>query len=412
MFSKIFKQISQHKLAAGVILLVIIGGGYFSYQKLVGDKNAVQYVAETAKKGTLVISVSGSGNVDSDDTAEIDPGISGEIGEVKVALGDKVKKGHLLLTIKNDDLEAKRVQAWIAYNEAKETLGKAKLDKLQTDQSLEDLLEQKEDNPDSVSDLDIEIAEQKVKSAKLAIESAENKVWSSWLDYNQAKEEANKREVTAPINGTVIALNVKVGDSVGSVSGATGDNQTTSSSNSSLITIANLEKFKANIALSEIDVTKVKIGQSATLTFDAIEDFTLTGKVVEIDASGTVTQGVVSFNVKIAFDTKDGRIKPGMTVSASIVTKRKDNVLLVPNAAVKTEGGQTFVEVLQNGTPQSVSVKVGLSNEVSTEIISGLQEGDKVVTASLGGESTAQNTTGQGQQFRIPGITPGGGFGR
>lgn len=410
MFSKIFKQISQHKLAAGVILLIIIGGGYFSYQNLAGDKNVVQYVTAAAEKGTLVISVSGSGNVISDDTAEIDPGISGEISEIKVALGDKVKKGQLLLVIENDDLEAKRAQAWIAYNQAKEALEKAKLDKLQTDQSLEDLLEQKEGDPDSVSDLDIKIAEQKVKSAKLAIESAENKVWSSWLDYNQAKEEANKREVTAPINGTVTALNIKVGDSVGSVSGATGDNKMTNSSSSSLITITNLEKFKANIALNEIDVTKVKIGQSATLTFDAIEDFTLTGKVSEIDVSGTVTQGVVSFNVKIAFDAKDGRIKPGMTVSAAIVTQRKDNVLLVPNAAVKTEGGQTFVEVLQNETPQSVSVEVGLSNEVSTEIISGLQERDNVVTARLGGESTTSDTTGQ--PFRIPGMTPSGGFKR
>ena len=98
-----------------------------------------------------------------------------------------------------------------------------------------------------------------------------------------------------------------------------------------------------------------------------------------------------------------------MTIDASIITNRKDSIVLVPNAAVQTQGGQIFVDVLENGIPQSVPVEDGLSNELSTEIVSGIEEGAQVVTARLGGDSSSQ-TANVGQSLRIPGIGGGGGF--
>lgn len=235
-------------------------------------------------------------------------------------------------------------------------------------------------NPTGINPIDLQIAQNGIKKREVALADL--------------KAELTDYIVRAPFFGIIANINAKNGDSV--------------SSSTTLAILITKQKI-AEITLNEIDVAKVEIDQSATLTFDAIEDMTLTGKVIEIDTLGTITQGIVTYNVKIAFDTQDERIKPGMTTDASIVTEKKDNIILVPNIAVRTQGGQVFVEVMQAGILQAVLVEVGLSNEVSTEIISGLQEGAEVVTARLGGENNIQNTVNVGQSFRFPG-GGGGGF--
>ena len=106
-------------------------------------------------------------------------------------------------------------------------------------------------------------------------------------------------------------------------------------------------------------MAKVKVGQKVTLTFDAIEDLSITGEVAEIDTLGTVSQGVVNYAVKIVFDTQDERVKSGMSVSAAIITDVKQDVLLVPNAAVKSNDEQ-YVEVLENNIPRNQTVETGL----------------------------------------------------
>ncbi len=184
--------------------------------------------------------------------------------------------------------------------------------------------------------------------------------------------------VTAPLSGTVAKVDVIAGDSA--------------SSGSAAATIITNQKL-ANISLNEVDAAKVAIGQQVTLTFDAIPDLTIAGKVTQIDALGTVSQGVVTYNVQIAFDTQDTRVKAGMSVNASIVTAVKQNVLLVPNSAVKTSGTQTYVDVLDATTtqpgvspvPVQTPIQVGLANDTSTEVVSGLTEGQNVVTRTVGG---------------------------
>ena len=96
---------------------------------------------------------------------------------------------------------------------------------------------------------------------------------------------------------------------------------------------------------------------------------------MEIDTIGTVSQGVVTYNVKIGFDTQDERVKPGMSVSTDIITDVRQDVLMVPNSAIKSS---SYVEALANGQPVREPVEIGLSNNTMTEIISGLNEGDKI----------------------------------
>src|SRR3989344_8985862 len=151
-------------------------------------------------------------------------------------------------------------------------------------------------------------------------------------------------------------------------------------------------------------MAKIKIGQKVKLSFDAMPDITIDGTVAEINPVGVIDQGVVTYDVKISFDKENPEIKPSMSVSATIVTDEKQNVLVIPNSAVKSQGGKTFVEIFDssllpsvNGSlgsiskisPRKIPVEIGLSNDTHTEIISGLKEGDEIVIRTILGTSTA-----------------------
>ena len=155
-----------------------------------------------------------------------------------------------------------------------------------------------------------------------------------------------------------------------------------------------------------MDVAKIALGEKATLTFDAISDLTITGKVVQIDSLGTVSSGVVNYNVKISFDTGDIRVKPGMSVDAEIITNVKQDILTVPNSAIKTQGNASYVQMFDTALPaptagvqgsvslvppRNQTVQIGVSDDTSTEIVSGLNEGDQVVTKTI--TSTTATTT-------------------
>jgi len=191
---------------------------------------------------------------------------------------------------------------------------------------------------------------------------------SGQLSLLQSQYNYQEYFIRAPFDGVIARVPVRVGDSG---SGAT------------IATIIANKKF-ATILLNEVDVAKVKIGQKVILTFDAIENLSIPGHVDEIDLIGTVSQGVVSYNVKIIFDVDDDRVKPGMSVSAEIVTDSKTNVLTVPNSAVKTQGNIKYVETLiASTTLKQIPVRIGLSSDTVTEIFSGLKEGDQIITRTI-----------------------------
>jgi len=200
------------------------------------------------------------------------------------------------------------------------------------------------------------------------------------LSLAQQQESYQNYFTYAPFDGVLATLDIKKGDTV--------------SSGASIGTFITKNQV-AEITLNEVDATKVKVGQKVTLTFDAVEDLTITGSVVQVDLVGTVSQGVVSYKVKIGFDTQDDRVKSGMSVSASIITDSKQNVLIVPSSALKTNtDGTSYVEVTNanSTTLEQVSVSVGLSDDTNTEIISGLKEGDKIITKTIT-STTAKTTT-------------------
>lgn len=213
---------------------------------------------------------------------------------------------------------------------------------------------------------------------------------SSELSVRQKQDALSDYVVRAPFAGIIASVTAKRGNAV--------------NSGASIATIITKKKI-AEISLNEIDVAKIKAGQKATLTFDAFEDLIITGEVAEVDLVGTVSQGVVNYTVKIAFDTALEKVKPGMTVNASIITDMKQNTLMVPTSAVKTQGGVSYVEVADQATPQDqtsqiagvllaipprrVEVTTGFTNDESIEIVSGLKEGQKYVARTVTTGTTA-----------------------
>lgn len=205
--------------------------------------------------------------------------------------------------------------------------------------------------------------ELEIKSAKLSLQTKQNA-------YNDCF-------IYAPFDGIISSLTAKVGESSGSTVG----------------TIITKQKV-ATISLNEVDIASIKLGQKAALTFDAIEGLKIEGEVVEIDSVGTVTSGVVTYDVKIAFEKDDDRVKPGMSVNASITTNEKIEVLTVSSNAIKTKNGKSYVEIfdtpIENGgkadgvvsalKPIRKEITLGISDDSITEIISGLKENDQIVT--------------------------------
>jgi multidrug efflux pump subunit AcrA (membrane-fusion protein) len=196
-------------------------------------------------------------------------------------------------------------------------------------------------------------------------------------------------------------VNVKNGDDLSRLS---------SNSNSSApIIIGNMSTLKAQVQVNEVDITNVNVGQKVMMTFSAIDGLTLTGKVEKVDSLGAQSSGVVSYDVTIDFDSLDERIKPEMSVSANIITGVKQDVLLVPSSAVKTQSGSSYVQILNSGqTPEKVDVEAGASDNTQTEILSGIKIGDKVVTQTISGSNSSTATSSSSKNnVRIPGM--GGG---
>ena len=244
------------------------------------------------------------------------------------------------------------------------------------------------------------LSQTSIKSSKDVLPNADLDMQSSELSVQQKenalqdlKDALSDYYIRAPFDGTIASVSVEKSDSVSSGTVV-----------ASLIT----KKQIAEIPFNEVDVAKIKVGQKTTLTFDAIPDLTISGEVAEIDSVGTVSSGVVNYNVKISFDTQDDRIKPSMSVSAAIITDMAQDVLVVSSSAVKTKNGSSYVEMfdtpladsvagvqgsLSKVLPRQQTVTVGISDDTSTQIISGLKEGDIIVTKTITGTAAATAST-------------------
>ncbi len=272
-------------------------------------------------------------------------------------------------------------------------------------------------------------AENNIKNLKNTLAASENDVTlkesqlnqlttPDTLDLQSAELNVEQKQlaysnyfIRAPFAGVVAKLDIKSHDSV--------------SSGEVVGTFLSKNQI-ADVSLNEVDVSGVKVGQKAMLTFDAIPNLSIAGTVSEVDLVGVSTAGVVTYDVQVGFDTQDERIKAGMSVSAAITTSIKQDVLTVPNSAIKTQNGTSYVQMFDapfaqtNGNqgvttplaPHQVQVEVGVSNDSSTEIVSGLNEGDQVVIRTISGTAAAPTVSAPSIFGGGGGVRTGGGGGR
>ncbi len=135
-----------------------------------------------------------------------------------------------------------------------------------------------------------------------------------------------------------------------------------------------------DVEVSEVDINSVEVGQPATLSFDAILDKDYHGEVVEVAKAGTNVNGVVNFKVTIELTDADADVKPGMTAAVNITVEEIDNVILVPNRAVRLLDGQRYVYLMVNGVPQKTEVSLGSSSDTMSVLAGGdVSEGDLII---------------------------------
>lgn len=362
------------------------------------------YTASAVETGTIQVTVAGTGNLDVRDLVTVSPKTSGTIATLEVAEGDTVTAGDTLYVLEGDDAAKATAQAAAAKRQASSQVSQAEVSVLQAEQSLDKLESRTASDPEGVaSDTEIEIGEKQVAIAKAGLTSAKANYNTAVDNYDDAKNAENNLYVTAPCSGTIWTLDLAVGDSVsagsgGSSGGSTVGGTTGTSSSSSGLTIARDSELAVLLAVNEVDVPALKVGQSVDVAFDALPDFTVTGKVDAIASKGAVNQGVVTYDVWISLDVTDPKLKTGMSASATIVTAVARDALLVPNAAVKTneDDATKYVQVMDAGAsaPRDVTIITGLKGDSETVVLSGLKSGDKVVTKTTEGSSGQDASSG------------------
>jgi HlyD family secretion protein len=202
----------------------------------------------------------------------------------------------------------------------------------------------------------------------------------------QAEINLSGAVLTSPYAGVVAALGANRGEQVGP--------------GTAVVTLVDTSRIRVDVVVDETDVAEVQPGQPATLTLDALPGRRIAGQVAVVAPAGTVQNGVVSYTVQVQLDPSHTTgIRSGMTATAAIVTARKEDVVLLPSRALRTQGQGRTVEVLEadGQTTTTRQVQVGMASDQMTEIVGGLQPGDRVILP-------ATTTAGA----RVPGLAPAG----
>lgn len=438
------KSIKMTKRNMVIAIGILVAIGFLGYHFLAPKKAAPTYQTEQAARGTLVVSISASGQVSSVNNASVTTQSSGVVTKLLAHNGDVVKPGQPLVQIQLDQNGLQnRAQAYASYISAVNSEKAAEQGTPTNQSTLEagrkaiidaqtavDTMNNNRNqgypnpathNPYTQNEIDsinstltsareaFSGSEQKYLNTDTAISAAKAAVASSWLSYQQSGP-----VIMAPIGGVVDGLALEPGSVITQTNSSSSTNTSTSGTSSSqkVGTIKTELTPLVTINLTEIDVPKVKVGDKATLTFDSFPDKSYTGSVISIDSSGAVSSGVTTYPTVIQLDTEVPELFANMTASANIITNTVDDTILVSSAAVQTSGTQSTVRVLRNGKPQTVTVQTGLSSDTQTAITSGLSEGDNVIDSVTTNSAAAQATsTGTSPFTRSFGGAGGGGSG-
>jgi len=380
---KIWKGIMKHKMKVVVGVLVLGGAGYY-FGVYRPAQTAGEATAEvrtgTVERGDLRVTVTGSGQVYARDEVALKPVAAGDaikVLSVHVENDQEVKEGDLIAVLDTSDVVK-------SVRDAELSLWSAEIRMRQTEKQYDNRTE------------DDKLARQ---TQEIVLTEARNRL-------SDANEDIEDYRIRAPFDGVVTGLSVSAGDSV--------------SRDDAIASVISREMYAA-VSLNEVDAVGVEEGDAVTLSFTALDGATVEGEVSKIDTIGSVSQGVVSYDAEIAFDSASlVKLKPGMSVDVEIATEEKTGVLTVPIAAVGTgHGGGSYVMVPSDGGEyRRTRVETGIATDTAIEIVSGLSEDDTIVLNAESVTSTARRSgsTDSGERqsgalMGVPGMGGGAGMG-
>lgn len=406
-------------LVVSAILLV----GFLIIRNMQTANATPQYITEPVERADIVEIVAETGNVDSSGRVDVFSTSTGIIEEIYVDDGDTVVTNQNLFKVRSTATDQEKAAAYANYQSALNAQKTAEQNKQSLDAAMwaaqKTLLDTREakrvkdENKDDYEDLEEQsidaaavqaeknfaAAEQKYKEADTAIVSAQAQVNAAWLSYQTTQNTI----VKAPSSGTVSNMAYTIGDKVSASSGASGLGGANTMAAASpqavgtkpVLTIANLDDYSITIALNEVDVPKVRQGQQATVTLDAFQDKDFRGNVTHVDKIGTNNAGVVTYDIYVAITNPDPDIKPGMTANVEIEVDKADDVLAVPNSAIKPYKGGRAVQIVDTKTnePRYIPVTLGVKGLEKTEILEGVNEGMMVITSLQNGQVERSGST-------------------
>lgn len=423
----------------GIAVVLIIALVALKKTGAIGKEEGIKVAVEKIGKRTIIETVSASGKVYPEDERKVSSDVSGEIVDLLVQEGDSVKKGQLLARVFADVLTSNRDRSASVVNQQEAQVGNIEASiasfEARLNQARQAYERQKKLFDDKViSRAEFEQAESQYLSAKADLNAAKQNVkgtkaavQSARADLNAANKNLSRTTIVSPMDGIVSLLAVKKGERVAGNQFSVG---------TEMMRIADLSKIEVRVDVGENDIPKIHIGDSATIEVDAYNDRKFKGVVTQISSSSTsaqtvsaaTTSDVTNYKVYIRIDPasyadlidpskpRSFPFRPGMSASADIMTKRHENVLAVPilaittrdknekaagakakeeadkkkaagqevstNNAVLAEDMEEVVFVVgADGKVKKVAVRTDIQDNEYIEVLSGLKEGDQVVSA-------------------------------
>ncbi|MBM7776584.1 macrolide-specific efflux system membrane fusion protein [Actinokineospora baliensis] len=352
-------------LLAVVLVGVGLGGYYFFFDS--GTEPAAAATTRTAAVTARDVTetVTASGAVQSGYTGTASFGSSGTVATVNVKVGDVVTKGQTLGTL---DTSQAKLQLTIAQNNLSQ----------------------------AVTNRDTAEAEGK------DTDQLDNQVTQAVLSRDQAKATLAGMTLAAPGDGTVTAVNVAVGGKAGSGGSGASSSSTTASGD---FVVTDLKNLTLHADVAESDVSKLKVGQAATVTVNALPNQPIQAAVVAIDLLPTTASNVVQYGTTLSLTSPPANLKPGQSASVTITVANAANALAVPSAAVQTVGNASSVTVMENGQEVRKTVELGVKGDTYVQVLSGLTENEQVVLPQVATSTQSNNRNAGG----LGGA--GGGFG-
>jgi RND family efflux transporter MFP subunit len=347
-------------------------GGFFISKKIF-FKSESGYVFDTAQKRDITEVVSESGTITANGSINIFSPTTGVVSNVFVVNGQSVAERQKLFTVKSTATPQEKAAAYAAYQVAVTAVQQAENSRRSTQATVARIHDDLKNKGASENFSE--------KETRTSAEVANDNAWDALLAAQAqltAAQTANSAvqnaTVTAPVSGLVSNLAIATGSSVLA-------NNPLVSSLPALI-ISGLGDTQVMITVGENDINKIQIGQTAQITLDAVDDRTYHGMLDRVDTNGTITQSVVKFNVYIRVTDPDDRLKPGMTADVDIITRKEPDILSVPNTAVKPyQKGRAVRKLGKNGEIEYLPVKIGIRGKEFTQIVEGLDEGQKIIVS-------------------------------